>query len=364
MNILLVTTHLNPGGIASYVVSLAKGLKARKHNVIVASDEGNLVEVLNKYEIPHIPINITTKADISPKILFSLAKLFKPLRDNDIQIVHAQTRVTQVLSFWIDKIYGIPQVSTCHGFFKPRLSRIKFPCWGRKVIAISNAVKTHLQTDLKVKPGKIELIYNGLDIGKYPQYNAEQIAESKKWIGLGPGPVIGNIARLSSVKGQNYLIDAMKEVVKRFPDAQLLFVGDGKIKEELLAQVNELGLNKNIVFIPSIQDTSSVLAVMDVFVMCSLAEGLGLSIMEAQSMGLPVVATNIGGIPELVKDNQTGILVGPQDSASIAGAIISLLENRQLAKQLGVNAQKNIWENFTLENMITKTEKVYESVIS
>jgi len=364
MRILLITTHLNHGGIASYVVSLAKGLKERKHNVIVASSGGTLVEVLKKYEIAHEKIDITTKSELSPKVLFSMVKLFNPLRDNDIQIVHAQTRVTQVLSFWIDKIYGIPQVSTCHGFFKPRLSRIKFPCWGRKVIAISDAVKNHLQTDLKVKPEKIELIYNGLDIGKYPQYNTEQITESKKWIGLKPGAVIGNIARLSDVKGQSYLIEAFSEVTKRFPDAQLLFVGDGKIKEELLAKVSELGLSKNVIFIPSIQDTSSVLALMDVFVMCSLAEGLGLSIMEAQGMGVPVIATRVGGIPELVKDNQTGILVGPQDSASIAKAIISLLEDRQSARQLGVNAQKNIRENFTLENMITKTEKVYESVIT
>lgn len=363
MTILLITTHLNPGGIASYLVSLAKGLKERNHNVIVASSGGALVDVLKRYEITHEQIDIVTKSELSPKIFFSLVKLFRTLKDNDIQIVHAQTRVTQVLSFWIDKIYGIPFVSTCHGFFKPRFNRIKFPCWGRKVIAISEAVKTHLELDLKVKSKNIELVYNGLDIRKYPGYNSEQIAESKKWIGLRQGPVIGNIARLSSVKGQNYLIEAMKKVAERFSDVQLLFVGDGKIKEDLVKQAADLGLNKNIIFIPSIQDTSSVLALMDIFVMCSIQEGLGLSIMEAQAMGIPVIATNVGGIPELVENNKTGILVPPQDSASIARAIISLLENKQLAKQLGVNAQKNIQENFTLDKMVDKTEALYKTVL-
>ncbi|HOX54359.1 MAG: glycosyltransferase family 4 protein [Candidatus Omnitrophica bacterium] len=364
MNVLLLTTHLNPGGIASYVVSLAKGLKNDNHRVVVASSGGSLVDVLRSYDIPHVEINITTKSEISPKIFISLKKLFKTINDNDIQIIHAQTRVTQVLAFWLDKIGGIPFVSTCHGFFKPRLSRIKFPCWGRKVIAISEAVKSHLIQDLKVRFDTIELIYNGLEARKAFEYSADELAETRKWIGLrSRGPVIGNIARLSSVKGQSYLIEAMNEVVKIFPDAQLLVVGDGKIKDDLVARVNELGLNNNIFFIPSVRETSSILSLMDIFVMCSVAEGLGLSIMEAQAVGLPVIATEVGGIPELVKDGQTGILVPPQDSFKLAHAIISLLENREKARQLGANAQKNIRENFTLEKMISETERVYESVL-
>jgi glycosyltransferase involved in cell wall biosynthesis len=253
-------------------------------------------------------------------------------------------------------------VATCHGFFKTRLHRKIFPCWGRKVIAISQAVKRHLGDDFGVKHENIALIYNGLEMNNFPQYTSEQIADYKKRIGLADGPVIGNIARLSSVKGQNYLIEAMKDVVARFPSAQLLFVGDGKIKQDLIKQSQNLGLAKNIFFIPSVEKTSSVLAAMDIFVMSSLAEGLGLSIMEAQAMGLAVIATFVGGIPELIDDNKTGILIPPQDSTILAGAIISLLENKSRARQIGENAKKSVREKFSLDKMVDETEALYKTV--
>jgi len=364
MNILIITTHLNRGGIASYVLSLAKGLKKKNHNVIVASSGGELVPALKNERIAHVDIDIATKSDLSPKILFSLKKLSRIIKENKIEIIHSQTRVTQVLSFWIQKFFGVPYISTCHGFFKARLHRKIFPCWGNKVIAISQAVQRHLSDDLGVKYENIALIYNGLDMNNFPQYSNEQTADYKRKIGLGDGPVIGNIARLSSVKGQDYLIEAMKVVVGKFPLAQLLFVGDGKIKKNLIKQSQSLNLEKNIFFIPSVDKTSLVLAVMDIFVMSSLAEGLGLSIMEAQAMGLPVIATFVGGIPELIEDNKTGILIPPQDSEILANAITSLLENKLRARQLGENARKSVREKFSISKMVDETEKLYQSVIS
>lgn len=364
MNILLLTKHLNSGGIASYVVSLAKILKARGHNVIISSSGGELVGYLNKKDIRHLTIDMDTKADVSPKILSSYLKLSKTIKENNIQIIHAQTRVSQVLACLLKKFQGIPFVSTCHGFFKPRFNRIYFPCWGDKVIAISKAVKKHLIEDLKVKPQDIELIYNGLDFDNFQKYEPNQILEYKKWIGLKDGPVIGNIARLSSVKGQDYLIKAMKDVVKKFPSAQLLFVGDGKIKDDLVNLSQQLGLNENIKFIPSVEHTSSVLALMDVFVMCSLQEGLGLSIMEAQAMEVPVIASCVGGIPELIEDNKTGILVSPKDPKGISQKIIYLLENKEYAQTLAQNAKRNVLENFSLGKMIDKTEELYKKVIN
>jgi len=364
MNILILTTHFNPGGITKYAVSLAKGLKSKNHNVFVASNGGELVETLKKQAIKHIDINIATKSDLSPKIFLSLSKLSRVIKENSIQIIHAQTRVTQVLSFWLSGFSRIPCVSTCHGFFRPRLHRIIFPCWGKKVIAISQAVRRHLSEDLKVKFENIQLIYNGLDMDNYPQYSQDQVDHNKKRIGLGEGPIIGNIARLSTVKGQDHLITAMREVIAKFPTAELLFVGDGKIKEDLINQSKNLALSKNIFFIPSVKNISSILALIDVFVMSSNQEGLGLSIMEAQAMGLPVIATFVGGIPELIEDNKTGILIPPQDPNIIAKAIISLLEDKQRAKQLGENAKRSIREKFSLDKMVDETERLYESVVS
>jgi glycosyltransferase involved in cell wall biosynthesis len=214
-----------------------------------------------------------------------------------------------------------------------------------------------------VKRDDIELIYNGIDCSQYTVCDSETVDKFRDRLGIKNGPVVGIVARLSDVKGHKYLIYAFREVIKTIPDAQLLIVGDGKMKDELIRLVDNLNIHQSVLFIPSVLDISLVLAVMDVFVMPSIQEGLGLAIMQAQAAGLPVIASDVGGITALVKHGQTGMLVEVGDIRGIASSVISLLDNKDLAKSLGVNAQKNICQNFSLEKMATKIEKLYSSCI-
>lgn len=173
----------------------------------------------------------------------------------------------------------------------------------------------------------------------------------------------GIIARLSEVKGHKYLITAMKSVIKEIPDAQLLIVGEGKIQKDLEALSDRLGIGGNIRFVPAVSDTSGPLSAMDVFVMPSLQEGLGLSIMEAMLSGVPVVASKVGGIPSLVKDGITGILVRPEDPAGLALAIVDLLKDKEKAAGLAVAAKELIIREFSLEKMVEQTERVYSECL-
>jgi glycosyltransferase involved in cell wall biosynthesis len=358
MNILFLTNHLNIGGVSSYVFSLAKGLKKRGHNVYLGSSRGDLLDSFIKEGITFIQIPINTKSEINlPKIFISLRRLLKKIRDNDIDIIHSNTRVTQVLGSLLENFSHRPHVSTCHGFFKNRISRRVLPCWGDKIIAISLAVKEHLMKDFGVREEKIKLIYNGIDVDRFATKNQGPPLNIN--LGQDHGPVIGIVARLSDIKGHVYLIRAMKHVLDKIPKALLLIVGEGRMKEELVNLSQSLGIEKNILFIPKVYDTRKVLSLMDIFVMPSLKEGLGLGLMEAMAWGLAVVASDIGGIKDLVKDGHTGLLVKPRDPIGISNALLDLINNKQKACALGNSARNFIRQNFSLEKMVQETEELY-----
>ncbi|PIP20079.1 MAG: hypothetical protein COX40_06695 [Candidatus Omnitrophica bacterium CG23_combo_of_CG06-09_8_20_14_all_40_11] len=359
MNILYLTNHLNIGGISSYVLTLASGIKKRGHNVYIASSGGQLLPKFIAQGLVYVPIPIKTKSEISYKLLISKFKLLKYIKERNIEIIHANTRVTQVLSFLIQRTLDRPYVSTCHGFFKKRFFRQIFPCWGNKVIAISESVKEHLIKDFKVKQEDIRVIHNGIDANRFRVQSAEYRVQRKKDLGLRDGPVVGIVARLSEEKGHVYLIKAMQEIITKIPQAQLLIVGEGRMREGLVNLTKKIGLEKSVFFLPSVIDTQGVLSGMDLFVLPSLKEGLGLALMEAMACGLAVVGSDVGGIRSLIQDKYNGLLVKPADSRGLSYAILELLQNPDKAKSLSSNARIFINQNFSQEKMVLETEKVY-----
>jgi glycosyltransferase involved in cell wall biosynthesis len=366
MRILLLTTHLNIGGIGVYVLSLAKGLVRKGHQVFIASCGGDLVASVQSLGVKHITVNIKTKSEISPKIFPVYKKISQVIKEENIEIIHAHTRVVQVLANLVSKKTDTPYVTTCHGFFKPRLFRKVFPCWGDHCIAISEAVRAHLVNDLGVRKESIAVVHNGVEVENFfsDKYSQEQKAQFRKSFGLKSGaPLIGTIARLSSVKGQHYLILAMKILLAAEPEVQLLLVGDGPEKNKLANQVKELGLENNVFFSPSTLDTSVPLSILDIFAFPSLLEGLGLGIIEAQAMGLAVVASDVGGIYTLVKDGINGFLVQPKQPQALAEAILKLLRDKDKAKEFGRLAREQAIKQFNLEQMVNGIEQVYKRAI-
>ncbi|MDO8661941.1 MAG: glycosyltransferase family 4 protein [Candidatus Omnitrophota bacterium] len=359
MNILFITNHLNTGGITSYVFTLASGLRKRGHNLYIASSGGERALKFKEAGIDYISIPMRTKKEISLKIIFSLIKLSSIIRKNKIDIVHSHSRTTQVLGCLLGKITKARHIFTCHGFFKRRLLRRTFPCWGEKVIAISEQVREHLVKDFKLDEKKIVVIHNGIDVDRFRRQKTEDRRQNRISLGLGDGPVIGIIARLSDVKGHEYLIEAMKPVLEKYPVAQLLIIGTGKTKEGLIRLAASLGISSNVFFVPQTQDTAAALAAMDIFVMPSLQEGLGLALMEAMASGRAVVASGVGGIKTLIQDGRDGLLVEPADSQELARAILTLLDDPVKRTALAKEAQAFIQQNFSQEKMVLETEEEY-----
>ncbi|MBU3958257.1 MAG: glycosyltransferase family 4 protein [Candidatus Omnitrophica bacterium] len=364
MNILYLTNHLNIGGISSYVLTLARGLRAKGHNIYLASSGGELLPKFIQAGIVYIPAPLKTKSEVSPKIVVSLFKLLGALRRNNIDILHSNSRTTGVLGSLLSSLTHTAHISTCHGFFKPRLWRRLFGCWGDRTIAISQAVKEHLMEDFGVKAENISIVHNGIDINRFRVQSAEYRVQKKKDLGLGEGPIVGIVARLSDVKGHIYLIEAMKTVLEKIPDAQLLIVGEGKMEKELKALVQKLKIENNVNFVPSVYETPEILSIMDLFVMPSLKEGLGLSLIEAMAQGLAVIGSDVGGIRSLIKHDYTGILVEPRDSNQLSSEIINLLRDAQKRKFLGAQAQSFVSQNFSGEQMATETEGVYSECLN
>ena len=358
MKILFLANHLNVGGISSYLLTLAGGLKQKGHQVYLASSGGELEDKFIQAGITLIKSSLKTKNEISVKILFSFWQLRKFARQFNIDLIHSHSRTTQVLGDLLGRSLAKPHIFTCHGFFKPKISRRLFGCWGQAVIAISQQVKEHLIIDFKLDESKISVVNNGIDTKNFGDFSARDLM--RKDLGINDALLVGIIARLSDVKGHIYLIRAMQRVVKIFPTAKLLIIGEGKMKKALVKEVDGLSIKDNVLFIPQANNTRDVLAAMDIFVMPSLQEGLGLALMEAMAQGIAVVGCAVGGIKTLIQDKQNGLLVAPAEASALAQAMITLLGDAALRQALGARAREFIMANFSKEEMVDKTEIVYQ----
>lgn len=365
MKVLILANHVNYGGIAAYIFNLAKALRAREDTqVIVGSRGGDLEKDFKALGVEHIRLPLTTKCEVSPKVFLSAMRLRGFVKEKKVDIIHANTRVTQVLAALVCLGTGVPYVSTCHGYFKTRLGRRLMPCWGSRVIAISDQVRDHLVYDFYVDQERVELIYNGVDLENFRSYGPHEIEARKKTMGLAAGKkTVGHIGRLSSVKGQKFLVLAAEELVRRRNDVQFLIIGDGEEEKDLKKMIGERSLEGVVHIVPSVADTSLALALMDVFVMPSLQEGLGISILEAQAQGVPVVASRVGGIPTVIEDRVTGLLCAPQDAAGLASSIARLLDDQALRGTIVQNAKKHVAGKFSAALMAEKTLALYRSQI-
>ncbi len=364
MKVLQVTTHMEIGGIPSYVISLARALKSRGHDCAIASSGGALEPELKKYAISHIPIDIRTKSELSPKVVRSIFQVRKIVKDGKADIIHAHTRVSQVVAFFVSRMTGIPYVTTCHGFFKKRARKI-FDTWGSKVIAISNPVSTQLEGYLGVDEARIELVHNGVDADKFSKDRSEEeITAIKRALGIGPAPVVGTIGRLSDVKGQNLLIEALAGLIKNGARVNGLIVGSGPEEMPLKNMARSLGVENAIHFFGADPDTHKFLSVMDIFVFPSVMEGLGLSLLEAMASARPCIASRVGGIPDLIEDGKTGMLFDAGDAKALGGQVVRLLNDDKLRKELGRAARGLVVKKFSLDMMAGEIERVYKGVLS
>ncbi|MBF0485682.1 MAG: glycosyltransferase family 4 protein [Candidatus Omnitrophica bacterium] len=363
MKILLMSGHMNAGGITSYTLTLARGLKGKGAEVFIVSSGGDLVPEIKKTGAKYFPLNVRFKFEFHPRLLSQLPKLCRHIREEKIDIIHAHTRATSMLAALASHLTGRPYVTTCHGYFSPHFGRRILPLWGRKAIAISPAVRIHLLKDFGLKEKNVALVPNGIDNQVFKPFPIEARYQLRERWKIGREPVVGIIARLSDVKGHVFLIEAMAEVKKSFPDVKCLIFGEGPQEKVLKALSAAKKVDDAVFFYPVSHKTQELLGLLDIFVMPSISEGLGLSVMEAQSSGLPVVVSAVGGLCDIVQEGETGYLVASEDVGALAEAIIKVLKDPVKAKEMGARARAFITEHYSVEHMVAGTLGVYEDVI-
>jgi len=224
-------------------------------------------------------------------------------------------------------------------------------------IAASEAIRAMLVED-GIPGDRIHTVHEGIDVDRVAGVAPANV-HAEFWMPT-HAPVVGNIGALVPHKGQRYLIDAVPLIMREFPDVRLVIVGEGELRPMLEHQIRELHLEKHVILTGFRTDVLALLKGFDVFVMSSVTEGLGTSLLDAMAAARPIVATTAGGIPEVVIDGETGLLVPPRDAHRMAEAIVGLLGRSEERARMGRAGLARVRERFSAERMVGGTLAVYE----
>lgn len=352
IKIIYIIPTLDFGGAERLVVDIVKMIDKNKFEVkiICLKRIGEIAKDLITAKIPVLVLKQKIGLDF-----FLLLELIKVLKIEKPDIIHTHLFGGDVYGIIAARLAGIKKIiSTEHNinYFEGRIKRlIKKLVYklALKIIAVSLAVKNYLLTEGN-QENKITVIYNGTDINKF-YATKEFVPYSNKKV------IIGSVGRLNKQKDFATLISAL--LLLEIKNWECWIAGDGLRRTKLEKQINNLGLKEKVKLIGWVSDVPQFLRKLDIFVLPSLWEGFGLTVIEAGLAGLPVVASQIDGITEIIDDKENGLLFSPGDSQELASKIEFLLNNADKANRFVNNLQSKIKEKFSLTTMVKQYEKIY-----
>ena len=363
--ILHLNTTSSIGGAEQMIIDLAALINPDKFKSYVSVlKEGEFLSELRRREVKFLWLKESTRV-YDYKFLKNIIQL---IRQNRINLIHSHTWGTDFYGYWASNISGVPMICTIHDRYyifekwTRRLSYRFFINHIKKIVAVSKDIKGLLLDELKISSQKVRLIYNGIDTLKFE--NIKNLEMIRKELNLSQDDLIlGNVGNLREVKDHPTLITAFSKISPLFPQSKLLIVGEGRLRPNLEKLCEEFGLEDRVLFLSHRRDVPSILNLLDIFILPSRSEGCSLSILEAMAAGKAVVATNVGGNPELVLNGQTGLLVPPSQPDKLAEKMIFLLKNEELRKKMGGEGKKRVKERFSRESMIKNYEELYSQIL-
>ncbi len=358
MNILQILPELKSGGVERGTIDLAKYLRKQGHKAVVVSAGGPLVGELTSAGVTHYALPVHHKSLFS--IIRSVGALTRIVRMEAIDVIHARSRVPALIAFLVSRRAQIPMVTTCHGYYsKHLLSRVMG--WGKIVIVASHIIGKRMRDDFGVAHQKIRLIHRGVNLEEFKLSSDVEKEKSREII-------IGMVGRLTPIKGHPFFLKAMARVVRVFPNIKIQIIGDApkaQYKEELMMLTRNLGLSHAVQFLGTRYDIPELLSKFTLLVAPSVGEeAFGRVVIEAGACGIPVVATRMGGLVDIIEHEKDGLLVPPDDPRILAEAVLRLLKEPELAKQLSLSLRAKVEKEFGLELMFEKTLKVYQEALS
>lgn len=359
-----VIYELGTGGLENGLVNIINRMSAYRHSIVCLTRSGVFADRITA-DVDIYELNKKAGHDIG--MFWRLWRLLCRLRPAIVHTRNLAALETQILGLLM------PRVKRVHGEHgrdmddldgsNPRyrfLRRIMRPLVHR-YITVSEDLASYLRSTIAVPEAKIRQIYNGVDTQKFSAVKGAAVDDLPVSF-IGDVTVIGTVGRLAAVKDQPTLISAFARICHQYP-VRLLIVGDGPQRALLERTIDECAIREKVFMAGDRSDVPALLGVMDIFVLPSLAEGISNTVLEAMASGLPVIATKTGGNPELVRNEENGLLVPVGDVEALAAALARLLANSDQVDQMGANARSRVKQEFDWSRTVARYQGVYDELL-
>ena len=380
---MMLPVHVT-GGMEIHCLDLARGLAKAGHDVTVVTSrhpQGIKAETIDGVEIHYIDVLATSKRPLPMKAILRFVELHRARR---FHVVHSQSFAGfYLVKSGLKRELKVPLVTTLHGTASTEirsnihqggslmlLPKVLFHTFNHHfrtkelvrqsdaVIAISRELAESIPKEFSISPGRVKTVFNGIDTSMFrPKESALRLPDKR---------IVLTASVLHKQKGVQYLIKAFKSVLLEVPNARLMVVGDGPHRAELQNLSRSLSVIDAVTFTGKVPNATlpDYYNAADVFVIPTVrVEGLPLVELEAMACARPVVASDIGGIPSVIRDGVNGLLVRPADVGMLAARVVAVLNDRGLAATLSSNARKTIEKDFSREKMVERTLEVYTGVL-
>ncbi|HYA30500.1 MAG TPA: glycosyltransferase family 4 protein [Acidobacteriota bacterium] len=355
LKILHIDPERNWGGGETQVFGLLSCLTAKEHrNELLADPQGPLFARCASLDLQRRPIVIRNDLDL--RCVPAVRRL---IRTGKYDVVHLHTKRAHALSLWLPRYRSRPKYVVTRRMDYPERRNYYTDClYNRRVdgvVAISRSIADLLIT-AGVDENRIRVIPSGIDPSRFGAISPGRLGTKDKF-------VIGCVGVLEERKGQRYLLEAAAALKQQGLRLECLFAGEGSLRQQLEREAARFGLEHDVRFVGFVADAAAFLANIDLFVMPSLFEGLGVAALEAMAAGKPVIASRVGGLAESVLDGVTGILVAPRDGAGLANAMATLIREPARAMDMGIQGRARVLQHFTLAQMARANEAYYYDLL-
>lgn len=370
-SILFVIDGLGMGGAEKLLGQTAPALREEGFDVRVCAlqvRQGN--PAASDLDRQHIPVDLVPLNRL--RDVRGVAQLIRYFSGKRVDVLHAQLEAANIFGPLFARCRGVPAFTTLHTVETPEgrarsrsvlLNQVLKSCCSR-ILCVSEHVRQHYLARLRFPPDRLTTLYNGIDLAPFATARDLRF-KTRALLGIPAGaPVLTTVAVLRPPKGIEFMIEAMPHVLARRPETRYLIVGDGEHETALKALATRLGLDGRVIFAGRRSDIPAVMGASDIFVLPSVNEALPTVLAEAMAAGLPIAATDIGGIPEMVEPGVNGVLLPPRDPAKLAHACRRLLDDPGWAARLGSRGRQIACERFGIKAHISRLGALYDEAIA
>ncbi len=367
IRLLKLVTNFKIGGTERQVANVALRLDSSRFELHLGSlrRHGELLKDLEALDVPQPEFQIGKFYD--GKTFLQAARFARYIRRNLIQVVHSYGFYSNVFAVPAARMAGrcvvVASIRDTGEVITPMQRRVqKAVCRMADCVLVNAEAIRRTLIEQGYRPETIFVIRNGIMLSRFAAKQNGHLLRSQ--LGLpASAQLVAVSSRLNRMKGIEYFLDAAAILAPKFPDVAFLVVGDGDIRQELEEHARRVGVGRRVIFTGFRSDVPELLSEVAVSVLPSLSEGLSNSLLESMAAGVPVVATRVGGNPEVIEDGVTGWLVPARDPASMAEAIGRLLEDREQACRFGQNGRRRVAELFSIERAVQETERLYSRLV-